>query len=191
MLHRDSFYDFIVTCRRLMLYAGAALLVMSSCSRRQLPVASPVVTDRQMQAFINSGTGMPLKTGRTKPDQVIRTDEQLMGTPHCMGGTTHRCMDCSGLTHTSFAAHQIDLPRRSQDQARYGSIIFEKNALRRGDLVFFTRSYNSSDYITHVGIYVGKGHFIHASTSSGVIITPLDNPWWSQRFVFGTRVFGR
>lgn len=191
MLHLNSVFVLAATWRRLLLYSAAALLVMSSCSRRQLPAASPVVTDRQMQTFINSGTGMPLKTGRTKPDQVIRTAEQFLGTPHCMGGTTSRCLDCSGLTHTSFAAHQIDLPRRSQDQARYGSIIFEKNALRRGDLVFFTRSYNTSDYITHVGIYVGKGQFLHVSTSSGVVITPLDNPWWSQRFVFGTRVFGR
>jgi cell wall-associated NlpC family hydrolase len=56
-------------------------------------------------------------------------------------------------------------------------------------LVFFTKSYSTSDYITHVGIYLGNGKFIHASTSAGVIETPLNNPWWSQRFVFGTRVF--
>lgn len=191
MSNRFTFFTICFTWHRLILIAGAVLLVMSSCSRRQLPVASPVTADRQMQAFINSGTGMPLKTGRTKSDQVIRTAEKFLGTPHCMGGTTNRCMDCSGLTHTSFAAHRIELPRRSQDQARYGSIIFERHALRRGDLVFFTRSYNTPDYITHVGIYLGNGRFIHAATSSGVIVTPLDNPWWSQRFVFGTRVFRR
>jgi murein DD-endopeptidase / murein LD-carboxypeptidase len=164
-------------------------LSLASCSRRHIPTASPVAADREMQAFINSGTGQPLKTGRTKPDRVIRTAENFLGTPHCMGGATSRCMDCSGLTFVSFGAHKISLPRRSQDQARYGRIVFDRNALRRGDLVFFTKSYNSPDYITHVGIYLGNGRFIHASTSSGVIVTPLDNPWWSQRFVFGTRVF--
>lgn len=165
-------------------------LTFGSCSKRQLPTTSPVlISDPEMLAFLNSGTQYKLNTGRTKPNQVIRTAEKYIGTPHCMGGTTSKCMDCSGLTYTSFAAHRITLPRRSQDQARYGRLIFDRNDLKRGDLVFFTKSYNSPDYITHVGIYIGNGRFLHASTSSGVIISPLDNPWWSQRFVFGTRVF--
>jgi cell wall-associated NlpC family hydrolase len=165
------------------------VLGVSSCSRRQLPVSSPPVTDLQLQAFISSGTGKRLNTGGIRPKQVIRTAGKFMGTPHCMGGTTARCMDCSGLIYTSFASCKIVLPRSSQDQARYGRIISDRNALKRGDLVFFTKSYNTSDYITHVGIYLGNNRFIHTSTSSGVLVTPLDNSWWSQRFVFGTRVF--
>jgi murein DD-endopeptidase / murein LD-carboxypeptidase len=164
-------------------------IAFASCSRRRLPVSSPIISDKQIQAFIGSGTGKPLSTGRTKPNQLIRTARQFIGTPYCMGGTTTRCLDCSGLTYVSFAAHKIALPHRSQDQARYGRIILNRNALKPGDLVFFTRSYNTSDYITHVGIYIGNNRFIHASTSSGVIITPLENPWWSQRYVFGTRIF--
>jgi murein DD-endopeptidase / murein LD-carboxypeptidase len=175
--------------RLCMLTLLAVALTVTSCSRRHLPVSSPVVTDRQIQSFISSGTGKRLNTGGTKPSQVIRTAKQFMGTPYCMGGTTSRCLDCSGLTYVSFAAHKIALPHRSQDQARYGQIILNRDALKPGDLVFFTKSYNSPDYITHVGIYIGNSSFIHASTSSGVIITPLENPWWSQRYVFGTRVF--
>lgn len=160
-----------------------------SCSRRTLPVSSPLVSVRQIQNFIRSGTGKNLNTHHTKPDQVIRTAEGFLGTPHCMGGITRQCLDCSGLTYVSFAAHGIEFPRRSQDQARYGRIIPDHRALKRGDLVFFTQSYNSPDFITHVGIYLGNRRFIHTSTSSGVIVTPISNPWWSQRFVFGTRVF--
>lgn len=185
---------FILGCRnhRTILFLLFALgLMAASCSKRHLPASSarPVAVDAEMEAFLRGGSGQNLKTGRVKPDQVIRTAEQFLGTPHCMGGTTARCLDCSGLTYLSFGAHRITLPRRSQDQARFGNLIFDRNALRRGDLVFFTKSYNSPDYITHVGIYIGRGQFIHASTSSGVIVTPLSNPWWSQRFVFGTRVF--
>ena len=165
------------------------LLLAASCSRRHLPVASSVVADRQLQAFLNSGTGKPLRTHGVKPNEVIRTAEKYVGTPHCMGGTTSRCMDCSGLTYISFAAHRIELPRSSQEQARYGQVIPDRNALKRGDLVFFIRSYNSRDYITHVGIFLGNNRFIHTSSSQGVTVTPLDNPWWSERFVFGTRVF--
>jgi cell wall-associated NlpC family hydrolase len=106
-----------------------------------------------------------------------------------MGGTTKKCLDCSGLTYLSFTANKINIPRKSQDQARYGKIVLNKNDLKKGDLVFFTKSYNSPDYITHVGIYLGNSRFIHASTSNGVIITEIQNPWWSERFVFGTRVF--
>jgi cell wall-associated NlpC family hydrolase len=144
-----------------------------------------------MQSFLKGGAERNLDVGRKKPKKIIRTAEKYIGTPHCMGGTTKKCMDCSGLTYVSFAKNRIDIPRKSQDQARYGRIIFDKNKLKKGDLVFFTKSYNSSDYITHVGIYLGSNKFIHASTSNGVVVTAIDNPWWSQRFVFGTRVFIR
>lgn len=166
------------------------LFSMTSCSKRQFASVSPASSgDPGMQAFLNGGAGMKLNTGRVRPDQVIKSAEQYLGTPHCMGGITPKCLDCSGLTYLSFGAHKIALPRNSQDQARFGRIIQDRSSLQRGDLVFFTRSYNTSDYITHVGIYLGRDRFIHASTSSGVIVTPLSNPWWSQRFVFGTRVF--
>ena len=185
-----SSYFWIKCQQKVPVYAGLLFfMMMTSCSHRHLPVSSPPVNDRQLQSFIRSGTGKPLRTYGTKPNQVIKTAEKYLGTPHCMGGTTTRCMDCSGLTYVSFSAHKIELPRSSQDQARYGRMITDRNSLKRGDLVFFVRSYNSKDYITHVGIYLGNNRFLHTSTSMGVTRTPLDNPWWSQRFVFGTRIF--
>ncbi len=168
-------------------------ITISSCSKKQIPSSSarytPVATTAEMQRFMKGGIERNLNTGRKKPKQIIKTAEKYIGTTHCMGGTTKKCLDCSGLTYVSFAKHKIEIPRNSQEQARYGRIIFDRNDLKKGDLIFFTKSYNTSDYITHVGIYVGNNRFIHASTSNGVIITLLDNQWWSQRFVFGTRVF--
>lgn len=165
----------------------------TSCSKKQIPASSgrytPVAATAEMQAFMNGGVERNLDTGRKKPKKIIKTAEKYIGTPHCMGGATKKCMDCSGLTYVSFAKHKIILPRNSQEQARYGRIIFNPEELKKGDLVFFTKSYNTSDYITHVGIYLGNGKFIHASTSVGVTETALNSPWWSQRFVFGTRVF--
>lgn len=171
------------------------VFLAAGCSRKVLPTSSsatarfPATANREMMAFISSGTGKPLDVKQTTADQVIGTAEQFLGIPHCMGGITRRCMDCSGLTYASFAAHDIELPRQSQEQARYGQIIAQPRDLKRGDLVFFTNSYPSSDYITHVGIHLGNNRFIHVSSSLGVTITPLDNPWWRQRFVFGTRIF--
>jgi lipoprotein Spr len=171
----------------------ALTFTFASCSRKQFPTTSesyrPAVISSEMQAFLNGGAERNLDTGRKKPKQIIHTAEKYIGTPHCMGGTTKKCMDCSGLTYISFAKHKISIPRNSQEQARYGRIIFNSNELKKGDLVFFTKSYNTSDYITHVGIYLGNGKFIHASTSVGVTETPLNNPWWNERFVFGTRIF--
>jgi cell wall-associated NlpC family hydrolase len=169
------------------------LFTTVSCSKKHFAVSSvntkSTNLSSEMQSFIKGGAELKLDTGRKKPKQIIRTAERYLGTPHCMGGTTKKCLDCSGLTYLSFTANKIDIPRRSQDQARYGKIILNKNELKKGDLVFFTKSYNSPDYITHVGIYLGNSRFIHASTSKGVIITEIQNPWWSERFVFGTRVF--
>jgi murein DD-endopeptidase / murein LD-carboxypeptidase len=177
----------------LLVLFSVAVLLFSSCSKRQIPVSSknynPVAASAEMQAFARGGVERELRTGRIKPKHIIRTAEKYIGTPHCMGGTTKKCMDCSGLTYVSFTKHKISIPRNSQEQARYGSLIFNRNDLKNGDLVFFTKSYNTSAFITHVGIYLGNNRFIHASTSQGVVVTPLDNPWWSQRFVFGTRVF--
>lgn len=165
----------------------------ASCSKKQIPVSS-VSFDKteisaEMYQFLNDGAELKLDVGRKKPKKIIRTAEKYLGTPHCMGGTTKKCLDCSGLTYISFAKNKIEIPRNSQEQARYGRIITNRNDLKKGDLVFFTKSYNSKDFITHVGICLGNNRFIHASTSNGVVVTPLDNPWWSQRFVFGTRVF--
>jgi murein DD-endopeptidase / murein LD-carboxypeptidase len=177
---------------KIVLFAVLSLTIFS-CSKKQYPSVSesyrPAVIGSEMQSFLKRGAERKLDTHRKKPKHIIRTAEKYIGTPHCMGGTTKKCLDCSGLTYISFAKNKIEIPRNSQEQARYGQIIVNRNDLKKGDLIFFTKSYNTSDFITHVGIYLGNNRFIHASTSSGVVVTPLDNPWWSQRFVFGTRVF--
>lgn len=190
-----SFYSLLVN--RYSIKSVFILLILLfatvSCSKKQFAVSSVNTRSSnlsfEMQTFIKGGAELKLDTGRKKPKQIIRTAEKYLGTPHCMGGTSKKCLDCSGLTYLSFSANKINIPRRSQDQARYGKIILNKNDLKKGDLVFFTKSYNSTDYITHVGIYLGNSRFIHASTSNGVIITEIQNPWWVERFVFGTRVF--
>ncbi|NCB09907.1 MAG: NlpC/P60 family protein [Bacteroidia bacterium] len=183
----------IQVLNKILILLAVGCLFITSCSKKQIPFSSGnsarTNVSSEMQAFLNDGVEKKLDTGRKKPDQIIKTAEKYIGTPHCMGGTTRKCMDCSGLTYVSFRENKIEIPRRSQDQARYGRIIFDKTDLKKGDLVFFTQSYQTPDFITHVGIYTGNGRFIHASTSGGVIITPLENSWWSQRFVFGTRVF--
>jgi len=98
-------------------------------------------------------------------------------------------MDCSGLLVTVFGKHGIRLPHNSEEQARYGKILPGTGNLKKGDLVFFIRSYRTSYFITHSGIYIGDNKFIHTSSSNGVTITSMDDPWWNEKFIFATRVF--
>jgi cell wall-associated NlpC family hydrolase len=142
-----------------------------------------------LQDFMAAGIEKMPDTGKTSPDDIIQTARKYLGVPHCMGGTTMKCMDCSGLLVTVFAAHNIHLPHNSEEQARYGIIIAGMDELRKGDLVFFVRSYKTNRLITHSGIYIGSNQFIHTSSSKGVTITSLSNSWWEEKFFFGTRIF--
>ena len=143
----------------------------------------------KLKVFIDGGTDNDLNTKNTTANEIIKTAQQYLGVPHCMGGTTMRCIDCSGLLVAVFAKHGIHLPHNSEEQARYGKKITHTNELLRGDLVFFIRTYKTNQLITHSGIYIGNNKFIHTSSKKGVTITSISDPWWSEKFIFGTRVF--
>ena len=123
------------------------------------------------------------------PDEIVSTARRYLGVPHCMGGKTMKCIDCSGLVAVVFASHGIQLPHNSEEQARYGKVISDREKLMPGDMVFFIRTYNTSRFITHSGIFIGDKKLLHTSTSLGVTITSLDDPWWNERYLFATRVF--
>ncbi len=144
---------------------------------------------KKLKDFLDAGNGKELNTQNTSADEIIKTAQKYLGVPHCMGGTTMKCMDCSGLLVAAFAKNGINLPHNSEEQARYGKIIPGMDKLKKGDLVFFIRSYKTHKFITHSGIYIGNNQFIHTSSKNGVTITSLDDPWWNEKFIFGTRVF--
>ncbi len=171
-----------------------AQLLVSHCSRRIYPGPSfsnieSSADRRRLQAFLDSGIEKDLDTRRASPEGIVRTARKYLGVPHCMGGKSMKCMDCSGLLVAVFAGNGISLPHNSEEQARYGKLITDRGKLRKGDLVFFIRSYNTSRFITHSGICTGNNSFIHTSSSRGVTITSLDDAWWKERFIFGTRIF--
>jgi cell wall-associated NlpC family hydrolase len=143
---------------------------------------------RKLNVFLDAGSEKKLITHNTSADEIIMTAQNYIGVPHCMGGISAKCMDCSGLLVTVFARHGIILPHNSQEQSRYGKIIPTTDKLMKGDLIFFIRSYETDDFITHSGIYLGNDKFIHTSSKIGVTITSLSDPWWREKFIFGTRV---
>lgn len=129
-----------------------------------------------------------VNTETTIADDIIRTAGSYLGIPHCMGGLSRKCIDCSGLVLKVFAEYGIDLPHSAQDQSGFGKLINEKNELQKGDIVFFKGSYKTTRHITHSGIYIGDNSFIHTSSGKGVTITSLDDSYWKGKFVFGKRL---
>ncbi|MFZ2288008.1 MAG: C40 family peptidase [Bacteroidales bacterium] len=177
-----------------LLLLAACHMVLASCSKRVYPeVSSATVENRadrkRLDEFMEAGIEKTPDTRNVTPDEIIGTARGYLGVPHCMGGKSMKCIDCSGLVAVVFSTHGIQLPHNSEEQARYGKMITERESLKRGDLVFFIRTYNTSRFITHSGIYVGDNQFLHTSTSLGVTITSLDDPWWSERYLFATRIF--
>jgi cell wall-associated NlpC family hydrolase len=169
-------------------------LLITFCSKQLYPEPSFLNIESQtekkkLKDFMDAGTEKVINTHNTSANEIIKTAQKYLGVPHCMGGTTMKCMDCSGLLVTVFANHGIPLPHNSEEQARYGKIIAGMDELIKGDLVFFIRSYKTNSIITHSGIYVGNNKFIHTSSTNGVTITSLNDPWWKKKFIFGTRVF--
>ena len=74
--------------------------------------------------------------------------------------------------------------------SRYGEVITEIEDLKRGDLVFFFDTYETERLITSVGIYLGKNKFINSSSTKGVSISEINDPYyWKDKFFFGTRIF--
>ena len=120
--------------------------------------------------------------------KIISYAKSLIGTPHTMGGIGENGFDCSGLVYHVHGKFGIQLPHSSHEQARYGTIIADKSELIKGDLVFFYNSYASKNLITHVGIYLSDGNFIHTS-HNGVTISKLDDGnYWQNRYLFATRL---
>ncbi len=97
--------------------------------------------------------------------------------------------DCSGLVYFSFATMNLWLPRTAAEQSAKGQTVQLSN-LRYGDLIFFDTKKYSSGRVNHVGIYIGKGYFLHASSSKRrVIATSLNNPYYRSRIIVCKRLY--
>ncbi len=162
---------------------------LASSKTLPLPYSRPISSNKGLNNFFNQGCEKTITTGDVNPEDFLKSAIKYLGTPHRMGGTSQNGIDCSGLVMRAFSDNKIKIAHNAEDQARYGKVVLEKNNLRKGDLVFFINTYRTSKYITHVGIYLGNYQMIHASSSKGVSITSLNNSWWKDKFIFGTRLF--
>ena len=142
--------------------------LMSSENLLMSPVDNPVVG---------------LNSLRHSPPQKIREallaqHERWAGTPYRLGGTGVGGIDCSALVQNVFSeTFHLQLPRSTEGLVQQGTQV-SRDALQVGDLVFF----RPPGRYQHVGIYIGDGYFLHASTSKGVILSKLNNSYWKRHY---------
>ncbi len=97
--------------------------------------------------------------------------QQQKGKPYLWGGTSPKAMDCSGFTKTIYWQQGLIIPRDASQQVQAGvEVVYDENlgGLQEGDLLFFGRfREDGSEKITHVGMYIGNGRFIHSGSDNG------------------------
>ncbi len=123
--------------------------------------------------------------------QIVNNAMDFVGVRYRAGGTTRDGMDCSGMVYATFKIFDITLPRSSGGMAGAGREV-KLTEVRKGDLLLFKNSHNRRG-INHVGIVVevteeGEVKFLHSSTSSGVIVSSMNEAYHARTFVQANRV---
>ena len=121
--------------------------------------------------------------------KVISYAKKLLGKPYVWGAQGPNGFDCSGFTYYVFKnSAGITLPRTSSAQSKYGKSVSKSN-LKAGDLIFFDTVGPNNGAVTHVGLYIGNGQFIHAASGQGkVVINNLNSSYYVKAYVNARRV---
>lgn len=169
------------------LWGGCASTVRYSSAPAVAPAADP---EKQRTGPAVPGPESIDKTedavAEIPENEIARKANSFLGTPYHYGGTTRAGLDCSGLVCLVFRqAGDMVLPHSSKKLHKLGRKISLAQA-RPGDLLFFSTGIWSG--IDHVGVYVGNGRFIHASTKLGVTESSLDDTYYRSRFVEARRL---
>ena len=147
-----------------------SFLILNGCGRRH-KIVSIRAEQYKVYSYQNSGN-------RAKVSLLKKHFSRWQGTKYRNGGMSHSGIDCSGFSVVTYRdLFGIKLPRTTTKQAERGRAV-SKSGLRAGDLVFF----KTGRWQKHVGIYMEKGRFIHASTSRGVMVSNLKDRYWRKSY---------
>ena len=170
-------------CGRLApIVAAAIAVVVTGCGRdvvRDPPQRVPVVAQRDWPAVTPADPAAA--------NAVLMRAISLVGTPYRYGGNTPQGgFDCSGLVNYVYRDMlDLSLPRTSRELADYQGPRVAPEQLATADLVFF----GSGGEVSHVGIYVGEGRFVHAPSSGGTVrLDHLDGSYWRRNYSGSRRV---
>lgn len=171
------------------LIAGLLLLVaVVGCRpirQAQQAIYQPVVTAPEGPVDTTAVVGVEVEQESDPTVSLFKAIDPWMGVPYKYGGATMAGVDCSGLVvNVMREARGISLRRSSVEMMEEIEPI-EKEELQPGDLLFFKIGGVSG---FHVGIYTGNGRFVHSSTSKGVIMSSLDEPYYIRHYFASGRI---
>ncbi len=159
-----------------------AVLFMTSCAtRKQLPSGSA------SREVLSGQFGVKV----TKKDnlQLYSYLAGWLGVPYRYGGNSRAGLDCSGLVINAYRnVYRKKLSRSASEMLSGDCRKINRGRLKEGDLVFFRVGKGRRRDVNHVGIYLKEGRFVHASTSGGVTVSSLDEPYYRKTWVTGGRV---
>ena len=175
------------------------VLFFSACSQTQPEVKEAKLIEKKLQPqghteklttlssdiVADEENWVPLKI----EDEIEWNAKELLGKKYVWGATGPNTYDCYGFTQKIYDDLGIKLPRVSREQAKQGKLIgFDE--LKKGDLVFFHTDKRRPKRVTHVGIYLGDGNFIHASSGAKkvVICNFKKDKFYKRTFLWGRRV---
>lgn len=160
---------------------GKTVRIPSYRPKTRSPIAANSVNqsaDEKAAAYKYKFNNMSSRGATPMGLAIIKSAFRYMGVPYVFGGTTPNGFDCSGFVQYVFRENGVNTPRMAHHQFYAGTPI-TKDQLRPGDLVFF-ETYTKG--ISHVGIYIGNGNFIHASSKGAVRVDDLNAEYYTNRY---------
>lgn len=165
---------------------AAALALLAACS--SAPHRREATFKPSHSALADEPAKAPSDASAGTANDVLFRAIALVGTPYRWGGNTpNGGFDCSGLIDYIYRTSTgMLLPRTSREMASMDGVkVRRQTDLASGDLVFF----GGRGGISHVGVYVGKGRFVHAPNSGGTVrLDDIDGPYWRDHFAYGKRL---
>lgn len=164
------------------------VVLLSSCGT-QKPQGKLLYDPREVTE-LSSKLGIELSNIDKDDDRnmpLYAEVSQWLGVPYRYAGLSRRGLDCSGFAYLIYQkVYRKSIPRSTTDQSKMKMHNVSKRSLEAGDFVFFATS--GRNKISHVGIYLKDGRFIHASTSNGVIVSHLDEDYYKRTWKKGGRL---
>ncbi|MGH4125922.1 MAG: C40 family peptidase [Clostridium sp.] len=150
----------------------------------KVPDRSAQKKKKELGKRLSRGETLSKSLASGSQSNLISYAYNFIGKPYVWGATGPRSFDCSGFTKYVYNAFGVDLPHYTGSQIGEGSSVSRGN-LKQGDLIFF----NTDGPVSHVGIYVGDGEFIHASSGSRkVTVSNLDKSYYASRYAGARRI---
>lgn len=157
-------------------------LLLVACGTKKQVEKEPITSDNLSQIY-----GMRITSSDN--EMLYAEGAKWLGVPHRYGGSNKQGVDCSGFVSILYEqVYGRQLSRSSADMLKHDCRKISRDELKEGDLVFFRTEGGRKKSPNHSGIYLKNGKFIHTSTSRGVMVSSLREPYYLRTWVAAGRV---